>query len=77
MIAFATGLLEHSLKRLGYDDADLQSLRDEGYLLRHGNNGHTSLLVPAAGGDALFVISTLSYNDPEQDGRLMALALHL
>lgn len=77
MIAFATGLLEHSLKRLGYDAADLQSLRDEGYLLWHGKNGHTSLLVPAAGGDALFVISTLSYIDPEQDGRLLALALHL
>lgn len=77
MIAFATGLLEHSLKRLGYDAADLQSLRDEGYLLWHGKNGHTSLLVPAAGGDALFVISTLSYIDPEQDGRLPALALHL
>ncbi|AAO58045.1 type III chaperone ShcO1 [Pseudomonas syringae pv. tomato] len=77
MNAFATGQLEYSLKKLGYDAAALQALREEGYLLWKGKNDQTSLLVPSADLDALFVINTLSYIDPEHDGRLLALALHL
>ncbi|BCS45857.1 type III chaperone ShcO1 [Pseudomonas amygdali pv. tabaci] len=71
------GLLEHSLKTLGFDTSALQALRDDGYLLWQGKDKQASLLVPSTDGDALFAICTLSRVDPEHDGRLLALALHL
>ncbi|MFH7445205.1 CesT family type III secretion system chaperone, partial [Pseudomonas syringae pv. tagetis] len=65
------------LKKLGYDASALQALREEGYLLWKGKNDKTSLLVPSADLDALFVINTLSFIVREHDGGLLALALLL
>lgn len=77
MIALPTSLLEQGLKKLGCDAAALATLREEGHCLWRGKNGQTSLLVPSLEGEAVFIVTPLTTIDPEKDGRLLALALHL
>ncbi|MDH2433907.1 CesT family type III secretion system chaperone [Pokkaliibacter sp. MBI-7] len=74
---YPTQRLEYALRPLGADPAQLEALRQEGHLLWPLSAGSECLLVPGGEGNSVFIIHSLTHIDPEQDGRLLALALHL
>ncbi|PXF33032.1 hypothetical protein WH50_01375 [Pokkaliibacter plantistimulans] len=74
---YPTQRLEHVLRPLGADSAQLEALRQEGHLLWPLSAGNECLLVASADGKSVFIIHSLTSIDPEQDGRLLALSLHL